>query len=234
LIPGENKNNMVTTKFKMNAIKRLIIIVLFICIFLPWSLYAEVVNKNILPRIFGPLYLGMTEKEFTKVTGMESYACEGCGIGEYTAAVNIKFDSDIYPKYVYKTKADHIGVDCNFYKNKLYSMELPPEVDNIDNARKIYTEAFGPPTKSEDWENGISWLIWEDKKTIFAITYVRIKGEGYPLNQPIGWIYTMEYTDKSLSMQLEKSKKHGKGKSERNRKIRDGVLYKQDLSLNST
>lgn len=194
------------------------IVVLFACIFLPWTLSAESANKNVLPRTFGPLYLGMTENEFKKVTGLVSEACEGCSKDEYMADIDIDRYPDIYPKYVYKLEYDQRGAVFHFYKNRIYSMDIPPEVANINDARNKYTAIYGPPTKSEDWASGISCLIWEDKKTIFTITYVRVKGEGYPLNQPVGWIDNIQYEDKSLSMQLEKSKLRDKKKVTRSRK----------------
>jgi hypothetical protein len=52
----------------------------------------------------------------------------------------------------------------------------------------------------------MSWLIWEDKKTILSIPYVRIKGDAYPLiTRPVGSINTTEYIDRNPYIQLEKS-----------------------------
>jgi hypothetical protein len=109
----------------MNNIKAVMIIILSLCILLPWSLYAGNYNKEALPCAFGPFYLGMTEKEFTKITGLESYYCEGCGIDEYTAAVDINRYPGTYPKYIYSLKADQRGIDCYFYKKNCIKLYCP-------------------------------------------------------------------------------------------------------------
>jgi hypothetical protein len=192
----------------MIAMKKAIITVWLVSIFFPGILYPDVGDKQFLPRSFGPLSLGMTEKEFQTITGLTTYACEGCGPDEYAATIDIDRYPGIFPKYIYNLDTYKRGVDCAFYKGKLYKITIPPEVKEIESAKKKYTEAFGAPTKFDEWTNGLSWLIWENKATVFSLSYVRKKGNAYPLTLPVGTVSSVEYVDRIMRGQLDRHKKN--------------------------
>ncbi len=188
----------------MSATQKRIITIWLASILLSGVAYSNTEQKQVLPRSFGPLSLGMTEEEFQNITGLKTYACEGCKPHEFVAAIDIGRYPDLFPKYVYKFAAPQRGVDCGFYRNKLYKIAFPPEVKEIAAARRKYTETFGPPTKLDEWPNGLSWLTWENEKTIFSIAYVRKRGDAYPLTLPVGTVSSVYYIDKVLYNELHR------------------------------
>lgn len=170
--------------------------------------YADVAPKRqALPRAFGPLTLGMTEDAFKKVTGLATRACHECAQDESTVSVDVEKYPGLFPAYLYALEKYQRGFDCNFYKGKLYRIEAFPEIKEIEAAKKKYTELFGPPSKMEDWENGVSWVTWENKTTAFVLAYVRKKGDAYPLTLPVGTVSLVRYIDKPLRDALESQEK---------------------------
>jgi hypothetical protein len=164
-------------------------------------------RRQSLPRSFGPFTLGMTEDAFKKVTGLAIRACHECAQGESTVDVDVEKYPGLFPAYLYGLEKYQRGLDCNFYKGKLYRIEAFPEIKEIEAAKKKYTELFGPPSKMEDWENGISWVTWENKTTAFVLAYVRKKGDVYPLTLPPGTVSLARYIDKPLRDALEAQEK---------------------------
>lgn len=126
-----------------------------------------------IPRSFGPLTLGMTEQEFRKITGpIDIFACHHCVANENMVAVNIEKYPGVFPSYLYSLAKYQRGLDCSFFKGRLYKIATFPEVQTIGVARGKYTDHFGSPPTIEDWQNGLSFAAWEDKKTAFVLTYV--------------------------------------------------------------
>jgi len=160
-------------------------------------------QKQALPRSFGSLTLGMTEEALKKLTGLSTYACHHCARDEYTVAVDAEKYPKMFPAYVYSLPKHQRGFDCNFYKGRLYKIDVPPEIKEIGAAKKQYTALYGPPSKTEDWPNGLSWVTWENKATAFVLAYVRKKGDAYPLTLPVGTVSLVRYIDKPLRDALE-------------------------------
>jgi len=151
-----------------------------------------------LPRTFGPLTLGMSEQAFTKATTLTSYGCE-CAQDEYTAAIDVKKFPNIYPSYIYTRN----GFDVFFYKGKLYKFDLPPDIKNIREAKEKYSNQYGPPSGTEDWPNGVSWVKWENDTTGFVIAYNREKTGTFLNAVPAGTVTLIRYYDKPLQDALE-------------------------------
>jgi len=82
------------------------------------------------------------------------------------------------------------------------------QVKEIEAAKRKYTDAFGAPTKFDEWANGLSWLIWENKTTVFSLAYVRKRGDAYPLTLPVGAVSSIEYVDRIMRGQLDRRKKN--------------------------
>jgi hypothetical protein len=171
----------------------------------------SVPQKQTLPRSFGPLTLGMTEDGFKKVTGTtKTDFCAHCADDESVMSVDAEELPGVFPAYIYKLPEYTRTVVGFFYKGKLYRIETSPEIGSISAAKNKYSELFGPP-KIEDWKNGLSFAIWENKTTAFVLTYVRKqdKDHGYPLTMPVGTVSHVEYIDKPLRDALEaQEKKH--------------------------
>lgn len=161
-------------------------------------------QKEKLPRSIGPLTLGMTEEAFKKITGVTPNFCHWCALDELTAPI----DADKYPGLFPKLSKGGQGFDCGFYKKKLYKIETSSsEMKQIDAAKKHYTALYGPPSKVEDWPNGVSWLTWENKTTAFVLAYNREKSGTFPYTMPPGTVTLVQYIDKPLRDALEAQEK---------------------------
>ncbi len=166
-------------------------------------------QKQTLPRSFGPISLGMTEEAFMRITGVtEAAFCAHCPLNESIMSVKVEKFPGVYPAYLYKLPKFARGFSVSFYKKQLYLIETSPEISEIGAAKKKYTDLFGAP-RFENWENGLSFAIWEDKTTALVLTYVRKqdKDQGYPLTMPVGTVSTVEYIDKALRDALEAQEK---------------------------
>jgi hypothetical protein len=166
-----------------------------------------VAQKQVLPRSFGPLTLGITEEVFKKVTGVTPEFCHHCAQDETTTAVYIEKHSRVYPEYLYSLPKNDQGFGCKFYKGKLYLIEASPEISEINAAKKHYTALYGPPSKMEDWSNGVSWVTWENKTTAFVLAYDREKSGAFWHTIPAGTVTFVQYIDKPLRNALEAQEK---------------------------
>jgi hypothetical protein len=187
--------------------------VFVVCIFF-YIAAAFASDHSKLPRSFGPLYLGMTENKFFKILKIKSYACgDGCVAAESIAAIDLRE----YPQYFPRSEYPEDGIDCMFYKNKLYKIVLPSPNISIDSYRKTYSEKYGSPAKEEHWPNGISWVIWDNGVTLHSVTYVSRQGNDYPYNLPIRTVMSVEYIDKAASNAVLRDEKQ----EEKRKKNRD-------------
>lgn len=180
-------------------------VLLFVMSALLWNSAhsADELHGQTLPRSFGPLTLGMSEQAFTKITGLQSYGCE-CAQDEYTAAIDVKKYPNVYPSYI--SALD--GFDVFFYKGRLYKIDLPSEIKDIRDVKERYSKLYGPPTSSEDWPNGVSWIKWENKTTGLVVAYNREKTGTFFNTLPAGTVTLIRYIDKPLSDALEKQEKN--------------------------
>ncbi len=169
----------------------------------------SVPQKQALPRSFGPLTLGMSIEEFRKVTNLTPISCPHCAQNESSASIYVEKYPGLFPKYIYLLKEYQRGFGCDFFNGKLYRIEAFPEIDKIEAARKKYTMLYGPPSKTTDWPNGLSFVVWENDKTALVLTYVRKqrKDYAYPLTMPAGTVSSVEYIDKPLRDALEAQEK---------------------------
>jgi hypothetical protein len=146
----------------------------------------------------------MQEGKFQKIFGTKAYACGSCVADESMTSLNLSK----YPKLFPKSKYSQEGVDCVFYKDKLYKIIIPSAEINIDSYNKKHIKKYGSPTKKERWQNGISWVIWDDGVTTHSVSYVNRQGDEYPFNMPIGTVINIEYVDKALSQAVARDKKN--------------------------
>ena len=166
-------------------------------------------QKQVLPRSFGPLTLGMSKEAFNKVTGLTPSPCPHCALNESSAAVYVEKYPGLFPAYVSSLKEYQRGFGCDFFKGKLYRIEAFPEIEQIESAKKKYTQIYGQPSKTIDWPNGLSMVVWENNKTALVLTYVRVqrKDYTYPLTMPAGTVSSVEYIDIPLRDALDAQEK---------------------------
>src|SRR5690348_8792364 len=159
---------------------------------------AQQVQRQSLPRSFGPATLGMTIEDFTRTIKVTPNACPNCADNEMMADLYLDDHPGVFPKT--ENPQNPNAVQFNFYKGKLYKIDLPRESRKIDDIKKTYTQKFGAVTKIEDWKNGVSWLLWENDKTVLAISYVRETNDrsSFDPSETKGTVLGIQYFDKSL------------------------------------
>ena len=113
----------------------------------------------------------------------------------------------VYPAYLYALPKYARGFGVSFYKGQLYMIETSPEIEEIEAAKKKYTELYGPFSKEEHWPNGVSWVTWENKTTAFVLAYNREKSGTFPYTKPPGTVSLVRYLDRPLSEALEAQEK---------------------------
>lgn len=178
-------------------------ILILLCFLVSFSCNASANDKQPLSRSFGSLYLKMKTKEFTELTGVRPETCHECTVGELYAALNVDKLSKIFPPYYYKLEGWQQGIDVSFFSDKLYRIEGFSEIITIKQAIEKYSAIYGKSYEIEEWENGISWAVWEDNKTKISLGYVREKGDVYPLNQKTGTVFKIKIVDKETLKSLE-------------------------------
>lgn len=166
-------------------------------------------QRQALPRNFGPVHLGMSEEQFTQITGVtKEDFCAHCADFESKKSVEIENSPGVYPAYLYALPKSARGFTASFYHGKLYSIEASPELAGIQAAKKKYGAIFGQP-RTTNWKNGLSFATWEDGVTAVVITYVRQqdRNQGYPLTMPAGTVSSIEYIDKSVRDDIQAHEK---------------------------
>jgi hypothetical protein len=152
-----------------------------------------------LPRSFGSFNLGVTVEEFVALTGIEPEACYECREGESQAGIRATDLPKLFPSYYNELSGWQQGADLFFFSGRLYRIDVFPEIKDIETALGKYSAIYDDPVKIEDWKNGLSWAIWEDSKTRMSLPYVRVRGDSYPLNQPVGTVTLMRIEDINVS-----------------------------------
>ena len=171
-------------------------------------------QKQTLPRSFGPVALGITEEQFKKITGIKKMDfCAHCAIDESMMSVEVEKFPSVYPAYLYTLPKYARGFGASFYKGKLYMIETSPEIEEIKAAKKKYTELYGPPSSEEDWPNGVSWVTWENRTTAFVLAYNREKTGSFFSTIPAGTVTLVRYLDKPLHNALEAQEKKNPSRS---------------------
>ena len=182
-----------------------VIITIFLVIGFAYNSSAKEVTY--LPRTFGSLFLGMTVEKFYSITRVQPEFCHQCREDEFHAGITVNDHPKIFPLYYRKLPKWQQGIDVLFYSGNLYQIDTFPEIRNIKVAQEKYVALYGNPIRIENWENGISWVIWEDVKTRISLAYVKKKGNSYPLNLPLGTVIKLKFLDIEIFNNLEEKQK---------------------------
>jgi len=115
-----------------------------------------------LSRSLGPFVLGMTTKEFKKVTGIEPEYCPRCDDNEEYADID-----DARVAKLLGSKGNKAGMDAFFFKGRLYNFGFMFEKQNNLVTIKKMQQQYGPPIKESDGS-----YQWRDKKTKILIHHI--------------------------------------------------------------
>ncbi|MCG6976723.1 MAG: hypothetical protein LJE56_10050, partial [Acidiferrobacterales bacterium] len=160
---------------------------------------AESVPKQLLPRSIGFLVLRTPEKEFSKITGVVPEYCHHCMDTEKIAEISIEKNLGIFPPHLYKKKHEHEKwIKCDFYKGVVYRIEYQPDKTKRTEVVQELKNIYGKIWKTDDWPNGLSWIYWRDKDTVFSITFVRKQGDSFPLTLPVDTVISTTLYDRQL------------------------------------
>lgn len=164
-------------------------IIVTLSIFVSLLLLGTALNaeqKQKLPRSYGPLYLGMSVKEFKKTfTGVDIGRCVHCAEDELEADMCIKKEhmhtnlcdnvnpikfTNAYIKFQPK-ELQSDSITCFFYKGLLYDIVMTDVKVKVDLVKKRYIKALGNPDSVDVWDTGLSQLRWKNSSTILGITF---------------------------------------------------------------
>lgn len=174
----------------MKSRRRLSILIFFIGAFLLFNnFYVKAEQKQKLPRSFGPITLGMSVKDFKKLTNIEPTHCATCVEGELNA--DFYLDEKTIPEHMrkkpfkekpIKLKDAYLNyqpmalqpekVGCYFYKGKLYSIVLVGVKDTLEAVKSRYIKALGKQPAVVNHGTEISELRWEDSSILLRIAYL--------------------------------------------------------------
>jgi hypothetical protein len=165
------------------------LVYLLVSLILCWSNNANAGQEHRfqnLPRSFGPLYLGMSVKEFKKKTGEVVIGrCVDCVEDQLQALLYIgeaPYDfeqrkqleptklADGYIKFQPKELQPR-EIICFFYKNALYGIVMSNVKGRLESVKSSYIKALGKPTAIDVWDSGLSQLRWEDSSTRLSVVY---------------------------------------------------------------
>jgi len=119
-------------------------------------------------RRVGKLSLGMSEKEFRKVTGIKPGYCPGDSEREETCA---KINCEKAPNLC-KTAPDVTDIEVLFWKKKLYYLIIGMKEIPIEKAGSHFTKKYGPPQdKFNQGTPGLRIIKWGNKNTEISVVY---------------------------------------------------------------
>ncbi|MCE5194339.1 MAG: hypothetical protein LLF28_02620 [Nitrospiraceae bacterium] len=197
-------------KETMTILSILVITILF-------GTLANTEQKNKLPRSYGPLYLGMSVKEFKKIfVGVDLARCVHCAEEELEADLCITKESrstnlcdNVNPikfKDAYVTfqpnELKTNKITCFFYKGVLYDIVMGNIAAKVGSVKEHYIKDLGKPTADAVWDTGLSQLRWEHASTMLSVTFATEKTSKKNDDDFI----EIRYTDLKILKQLPQGK----------------------------
>ncbi|MDH5216761.1 MAG: hypothetical protein OEX19_03640 [Gammaproteobacteria bacterium] len=135
-------------------------------------------------RDYGPFNLGMSNMQFTKITGIEATNCPICVSGETFVALDMQQARKHIPE-----DENVNGVDFFFLNEHLYLISRTPDSPSLFKVREEISASFGNPDSRKVASNGVSILAWRDEDTIISVNYDDINEE----------VFSVETKDSTLS-----------------------------------
>lgn len=135
-------------------------------------------------RNYGPFSLGMSNTQFTKITGIEASNCPICVDRETFVAL----DKQQAQKHIPEDKNAN-GIDFFFLNDHLYLISRTPDSPSLFKVREEISASFGNPYSRKVASNGVSVLTWKDEETIVTVNYNDINEE----------VFSVEIKDEKLS-----------------------------------
>jgi hypothetical protein len=150
-------------------------------------------------RKIGPVELGMSESMFKKITQIEPDYYHEAVEGETLAEIDVRKFPGIFPVVFYRRSDEYeYWMACRFLNGILFEISYTPPTKNAKELILAFTAKYGAPTSNDDWPNGFTWTQWIKKDTILSIGHVRVKGDAFPLNQPVGTATEVKIADRLL------------------------------------
>ena len=116
-----------------------------------------------LPRSFGALEMGMSEKNFITLTGVTPESCAICIKKETFATLS--------RGQLYNLEADGDGADVFFYDGKLYLISVSTIAKDLSSINEDFENEFGGPGIKIGTFNEVSKLKWEDQNSVVTLNY---------------------------------------------------------------
>ena len=127
-----------------------------------------------LPRTFGTLEMGMSAKDFTKLTGVRPEFCAIC----------IKKESFVTLSrgQLYSLDAEGEGADVFFFENKLYLISVSTMDKDFTTINEDFENEFGGPGKKLKPLNDVAKLKWEDTNSVIMLNYHKTDKRVFSVN----------------------------------------------------
>jgi len=116
-----------------------------------------------LPRSFGALEIGMSEKDFTRLTGVKPEHCVICIKNETFTTLS--------QGQLFNLDADGEGADVFFYDGKLYLISISTKSKDLFSINEDFENEFGGPGVNLGTFNDVSKLKWEDQNSVVTLNY---------------------------------------------------------------
>jgi len=116
-----------------------------------------------LPRSFGALEMGMSEKDFIRLTGITPENCAICIKNETFTTLS--------RGQLYNLEADGDGADVFFYDGKLYLISVSTADKDLFSLNEDFENEFGGPGIKLGTFNDVSKLKWEDQNSVVTLNY---------------------------------------------------------------
>jgi len=153
-----------------------------------------------LPRSFGSLEIGMSERAFSRLTNITPERCAICIDNETFASLSAEQLDAI--------DIDANGADVFFYDKKLYLISFGAFNKDLFGVKEEFEHQFGGPGKKLVPVNDVAKIKWEDQNSVATINYHATRKNVFSINH-YDWD-TKQERDWRESQARENNKKKSK------------------------
>ena len=119
-----------------------------------------------LSRAYGPFHLGMSEADFSRLTGIKPGPCAICLPDERLAIVEGADLARIHPQ-----AGEESVMDFFFYRGRLYQFTVAPREGDLKTLARRLSDRFQAPPEVDDTSPDLGQLRWQDEHTRVTLNY---------------------------------------------------------------
>lgn len=161
----------------MQKITSIIVIILLNLILSTQAFAGAADGITEIPRDYGPFKLGMSEAEFSRMTGITPEVCPVCLDRETFASV-----PGAQMQMFVSEHRNTQGVDFFFLNGELYMISRTPDTPALNVVQEELSQFFGANGKMNTKPNGVSTLTWENETTLVTVSFNQANNEVFSVN----------------------------------------------------